>query len=115
MIRQGTDPALGTGQTGLRYYSSAGNALQAKQEAAARFEAYEANMLRANVTLWGESDVLANRIIRLTADTERFSGLYRVTRARHIIAGSYKILATVERNATGSDSGGARTAGTVIR
>lgn len=109
----GTPPAR-AGQTGKRIPSTAWNPLQAKAEGDAIFQSYEANLVKGTVTLWGEPDVDANTLIELKGQSERLTGLYRVKKARHIIQGSYKILATVERNATGN-AGGQRSSGNIQR
>lgn len=106
-------PAARTGQTGMRVASTAYDPLQAKIEGDGLFQSFEGGIVRGTVTLWGDPVVGANTTIKMTGAVQRMAGNYRVARARHIIQGAYKILATVERNAAGKGSGGKKSAGQV--
>lgn len=106
-------PQARAGQTGMRIAATAYNPLEAKTEGDAMYQAYESDVLKGTVELWGDADVQTNKIIEFKGVTNRFTGLYRVKKARHIIKGSYKILATVERNAVGVGIGGKRSSGTI--
>lgn len=83
----------------------------AQREASGRFKRSSANSFKLKLSLVGDPGIVAKSVIHVRGISERFSGRYYVSNAKHSLSGGYRLALVCKRDAASRGTGIAGEAG----